>query len=148
MLKVTPRGKDTKNTEEYSLDLRKIRIMEPKRHLEVSTEARREIQETLKCSKMAMWRALFLNLKTDLSRRIRKMAKDKGAIPMITLPEFETIHTYDGKMIQTFPNGGVITVDMKTEGCIVEKDAKIIREIDEIRISELERLQLEVAALK
>lgn len=67
---------------------------------------------------------------------------------MITLPEFETIHTYDGKMIQTFPNGGVITVDMKTEGCIVEKDAKIIREIDEIRISELERLQLEVAALK
>jgi hypothetical protein len=122
--------------------------MQPKRHLEVSSEARREIQKALKCSHMAMWRALFLNLKTDLSRRIRKMAKEKGAVNMITLPEFETIHTYDGKMIQTFPNGVVITVVMETEDCIVEKDTKIIRRVEKIRISELEKLQLEVAALR
>jgi hypothetical protein len=121
--------------------------MKIKRHLEVSTKTRREIQDSLKCSNMAMWRALSFQVKTDLSRRIRKMATERGAEVMVTLPECETIHTYDGKMVQTFPNGTTITVEMKTERCIVEKNGKIIREMGRMSIPEFEALQAEVASL-
>lgn len=96
---------------------------------------------------MAMWRALSFQVKTDLSRRIRKMATERGAEVMVTLPECETIHTYDGKMVQTFPNGMTITVEMKTERCIVEKNGKIIREMGRMSIPEFEALQAEVASL-
>lgn len=66
---------------------------------------------------------------------------------MVTLPECETIHTHDHHMIQPFSNGAVLDIYMPTGECKVTYKGKVLRTLTIITIPELEKLQLEIAAL-
>lgn len=47
---------------------------------------------------------------TDLAKKIRKVALERGGIVMAVAPEVETLHDADGYMRQYFPNGALIEV--------------------------------------
>ena len=51
---------------------------------------------------------------TDVRRRIRKAALERGGEVMVTLPEFETIHDANGMMIQIFKNGAKLEINKHT----------------------------------
>lgn len=125
--------------------------MNIRRKLEVSRQAHSEIQAELKCSNMAMWRALSFQKKTigtAMSKRIIKMAKDRGGRVMVTLPECETIHTHDHHMVQTFSNGAVLDIHVPTGECKVTHNGKEIKTLTLVTIPELEQLQEEIAQWK
>lgn len=56
----------------------------------------------------------YKSVNNDLHKRIRIMALKNGAIPTVTMPECECMHTADGRMEQMFDNGVKLTADLKT----------------------------------
>ena len=95
-----------------------------------------------------VWKALSFESDTDLAKKIRKAALERGGQHVIELPIFETIHDADGYMRQRFPNG-VELVAHKASGTV---EVFVLGELDEtyegVSLSDLERIQQLCAAIK
>ena len=85
-------------------------MSEMRKKIAVSKEAREKIARIFNVTDRTVRNALDLDHpETDLIKRIRIAAKENGGVIMVTLPEMETIHTADGRMVQRFGNGAVLT---------------------------------------
>ena len=81
-----------------------------RKKIAVSKEARDKIARIFNVTDRTVRIALDLDHpETSVIRRIRIAAKENGGVTMVTLPEMETIHTADGRMVQRFGNGAVLT---------------------------------------
>lgn len=95
-----------------------------------------------------VWKALSFESDTDLAKKIRKAAMERGAQHVVELPIFETIHDANGYMRQRFPNG-VELVAHKASGTV---EVFVLGELDEtyegVSLSDLQRIQQLCAAIK
>lgn len=95
-----------------------------------------------------VWKALSFESDTDLAKKIRKAAIERGGQHVIELPIFETIHDADGYMRQRFANG-VELVAHKASGTV---EVFVLGELDEtyegVSLSDLERIQQLCATIK
>lgn len=75
---------------------------------------------------------------SELAKKIRTLALQRGGVLMNELPAFETIHDANGIMRQNFPNGARIEVDKNTGAVkIFDKNEKFIRETKIVTFQQL-----------
>ena len=80
-------------------------------HIEVGADVRKHIMQTLGITEGGL--SLALNYKRDgkEARKARALALELDGEVYCTIPECETIHDADGKMIQVFDNGARLIID-------------------------------------
>lgn len=84
---------------------------------------------------------------SDLAKRIRKVALDRGGIVMAVAPEVETLHDADGYMRQYFPNGAMIEVKKENGYYEVLHKGESVKRGAGLTIPQLGALQVWAAGL-
>lgn len=98
-----------------------------KREIVVTKENREFLKKLFGCTEQTLYNSLDLQKpSSEMRKRIRKAAMERGGDVMVTLREMETIHDSNGMMIQTFPNGARIEISKK------DGDARIIYKGEEV----------------
>lgn len=85
---------------------------------------------------------------SDLAKKIRKVALDRGGIVMAVAPEVETLHDADGYMRQYFPNGAMIEVKKENGYYEVQYKGASVKRGAGLTIPQLGELQSWAASLK
>ncbi len=119
-----------------------------KRFISTTVEQREFIKKTFGVKDRIVFGALSYEKDSDLAKRIRKLALERGAVKMVTSKEIETIHDADGVMTQLLPNGAVIQAD-KLSGILTVyfKGVPMIT-VDNPRLSEIPAIQRSALVLK
>lgn len=86
--------------------------------------------------------------KTEIARRIRKAAMERGGVVMNTLPEVETMHDRDGYMRQYLPNGAMLEFNKEDDSGDVWFKGERVRHYDSVRIGDIEGIQRWATALR
>ena len=100
---------------------------------------------------MTVYRALHYADKDSkrslLARKIRKLAKERGGIVMLTTPEVETLHDADGYMRQYMSNGVMIEFN-KADGCAdIIQAGETVRHEEDVKINDILALQAWASSL-
>lgn len=111
------------------------------KHIAVTKETREFLRKLFKTTKVSVWRALYFDNDTPLSKRIRKAALEKGGTLMAVNPLMETMHDADGYMWQYFPNGVMVECNKDTGRVEIIKDGKAVEEYDNVTINQLYGIQ-------
>lgn len=86
---------------------------------------------------------------TDLAKRIRKLAMDRGGIVMAVNPEVETLFDSDDYMRQYLPNGVLLEFSkMDDAGCDVFHKGELVRHYDKVVLSDIPGIQNWAATLR
>lgn len=119
--------------------------MEFKRVIEVTKETRDFLQQAFDVTGTMVWYALKFDEKrgqSDLAKRIRSLALQKGGVVLNIGPEIETIHSADGRMRQYFPHDVLLEADTRSTGQVaVYKKGELQRIWDNPGVSELDGIQ-------
>ena len=119
--------------------------MEFKRVIEVTKETRDFLQQAFDVTGTMVWYALNFDEKrgqSDLAKRIRSLALQKGGVVLNIGPEVETIHSADGRMRQYFPHDVLLEADTRSTGQVaVYKKGELQRIWDNPGVSELDGIQ-------
>lgn len=119
--------------------------MEFKRVIEVTKETRDFLQQAFDVTGTMVWYALNFDEKrgqSDLAKRIRNLALQKGGVVLNIGPEVETIHSADGRMRQYFPHDVLLEADTRCTGLVaVYKKGELQRSWDNPGVSELDGIQ-------
>lgn len=119
--------------------------MEFKRVIEVTKETRDFLQQAFDVTATMVWYALNFDEKrgqSDLAKRIRNLALQKGGVVLNIGPEIETIHSADGRMRQYFPHDVLLEADTRCTGLVaVYKKGELQRSWDNPDVSELDGIQ-------
>lgn len=119
--------------------------MEFKRVIEVTKETRDFLQQAFDVTGTMVWYALNFDEKrgqSDLAKRIRNLALQKGGVVLNIGPEIETIHSADGRMRQYFPHDVLLEADTRCTGLVaVYKKGELQRSWNNPRVSELDGIQ-------
>ena len=119
--------------------------MEFKRVIEVTKETRDFLQQAFDVTATMVWYALNFDEKrgqSDLAKRIRNLALQKGGVVLNIGPEIETIHSADGRMRQYFPHDVLLEADTRSTGQVaVYKKGELQRIWDNPGVSELDGIQ-------
>ena len=119
--------------------------MEFKRVIEVTKETRDFLQKAFDVTATMVWYALNFDEKrgqSDLAKRIRNLALQKGGVVLNIGPEVETIHSADGRIRQYFPHDVLLEADTRSTGQVaVYKKGELLRIWDNPGVSELDGIQ-------
>lgn len=85
---------------------------------------------------------------TELARKVRKLAMDRGGIVMVELPEVETLHDADGYMRQYLPNDTLLEFSREDGGCDVFHKGEKVRRYENVVVSDIKNIQSWALALK
>ena len=118
------------------------------RQIKIGADIKRAIKEETKLSDAAVSYALAFQRHGVESQRVRELALRYGGQVYCTLPECETIHDADGKMIQTFRNGAVIIVDKATSEVALEYKGKLVATHHDVTLQMLSLIQATAEELK
>lgn len=118
-----------------------------RRQIEVSQKTRQELVKLFKTSSVSIWRALSFRDNSQTSKRIRKVAQEKGGVIIMLLPAIETIHDADNFMRQYFPNDVMIEANKNNSHVDLLKCGEIVKSWDNVYVSDLEKIQQEAIAL-
>lgn len=111
------------------------------KYIAVTKETREFLRKLFKTTKVSVWRALYFDNDTPLSRRIRKAAQERGGILMSVSPMMETMHDADGYMRQYFPNGVMLECNKTTGRVEIIKDGKAVEGYDKVGLDQLFQIQ-------
>ena len=92
--------------------------------------------------------ALTFRRHGEQSERARQLALERGGMVYCTAPECETIHDAEGKMVQTFANGAVITVDKASSEATLVYDGKLVATYHNVTLQMLSLIQTTASELK
>lgn len=122
-----------------------------KRFIQISRENREFIRKSFNITDRSINYALSFDKKkenTDLAKRIRKLALERGGVCMVEAPECETIFDHKGRMYQRFGNGAELVAYKETgEVEVWFKDKRVFHSGD-MPLAELYGLQDWAAALE
>lgn len=115
-----------------------------KRYIHIAREDREFIEKAFGVSGRMVYNALTFDAKkgnSDLARRIRKIAMDRGGVVMVETPEVETLHDYDGVISQYFPNGAKLELDKETGDGTIYFKGKAVKWYDDVRLDAIQDIQ-------
>lgn len=123
-----------------------------KKVISVTKEQRAFLRKAFGVSDVMVWYALTYNERrgnTDLARRIRSLALQRGGVALVTLPMSEVIFNGDGTMCQWFENGMSWEAD-KATGRLELRDGegKVVETRENAAIADIERLQARLAGTR
>ncbi|MDY6206792.1 MAG: hypothetical protein SPI30_08645 [Prevotella sp.] len=121
-----------------------------KKYIHMKKEDREFIAKALKITERTIFNATHytdMNEGSELSKKIRTLALQRGGIVMVEAPEIETLHDADGYMRQYI--GDVLLEFSKTEPvCDVYKKGVKVRHYDNVLTSDIQGIQDWAAALR
>jgi hypothetical protein len=112
-----------------------------KKQVTVTKENREFLEKAFKVSSVMIWKALTFESDTDLARRIRKLAVERGGIEMCFCPVLETMRDSDGYMRQYLPNGVMLEFNKNDGNGSVFFKGKEVRHYDRVMVSEIKFIQ-------
>lgn len=111
-----------------------------KKYIHIQKEDREFIAKSLKVTERMIFYATHYEKDTDLAKKIRKVALQRGGIVMVKAPEMETLHDSDGYMRQYL--GDVLLEFSKKEPvCDVFKHGEKLRHYDNVMTSDIQGIQ-------
>ena len=120
------------------------------KYIAVTKENREFLIKTFKTTKTAVWRALTFAERggdSPRSRKIRKLAQERGGVLMVASPAMETMHDADNFMRQYFPNGVMLECDKNTGRVDIIKDGDVVKGYDNVMLDQLPTIQAEAQAM-
>ena len=121
-----------------------------KKYIHIQKEDREFIAKALKITERTIFNATHytdMNEGTDLMKKVRTLALQRGGIVMVEAPEIETLHDADGYMRQYI--GDVLLEFSKTEPvCDVYKKGVKVRHYDNVLTSDIQGIQDWAAGLR
>ena len=122
-----------------------------RRYIHIKREDRAFIAETFKITEKSVFNALTYDVKrgnTDLAKRVRKLAMERGGIIMVEAPEGEVFHDSDNYMREYLP-GGVLIELSKTDGSgAVFKKGTRMKSYENLMLADIPAVQAYAAGLK
>lgn len=120
-----------------------------KRQIAVSKTDRQFLMKLFKVTERTVFNALALdNPSSDLRKKIRKAAMNRGGVVMVTSPEMETLHFADGTMYQTLPNGAHLEFYRDDNTGHVFYKGEEVAVYDNVTVSKIYEIQAQAADLR
>lgn len=118
-----------------------------KKYVYVNQEVRARLLRETGMSEAGLWKALNYETNGAQSIQARDLAIEYGGENRCDLPECETIHDKEGRMIQTFANGAVIICDKASGNIQVEYNGEVVASYPNARISTIAQAQAMASGL-
>ncbi len=116
-----------------------------KKYIHIKKEDREFIMTALNVTERMVYYAIRFEGErgnTDLARKIRKLALERGGITMVVIPEYETLFDSDDYMRQYLPNGVMLEFEKKGNGgCDVLHKGEIVRHYDNVMVRDIPAIQ-------
>lgn len=120
-----------------------------KRYILIKKADREFIMKSLKVTERMVYYAIRFATDTDLARRIRKLAMERGGIIMVESPEIECLHDADDYMRQYLPNEVLLEFSKKQDGgCDVFHKGVKVRHYDNVAVRDIPAIQDWAATLR
>lgn len=112
-----------------------------KKYIHVTADDRKYLARLFNVTDMAISKALRFMSDSEISKRIRKAAKERGGIVMVVAPGIETFHDSDNVMRQYCPNGALIELSRKDNtGDVIFKGHRM-KHYDGVMLSDIAGIQ-------
>lgn len=112
-----------------------------KKYIHITKENRLGLAKMFNVTDRMVWAAITFEKETDLAKRIRKAAIERGGIMMNDLPELETFHDHDNYMRQVLPNGAMLELNKSDGTGDVIFKGKSVRHYPLVMVSEISSIQ-------
>ena len=122
-----------------------------KKYIHITKEDRMFIMKALGVTERTVFNAIRFDSKrgdTELARKIRKLAMDRGGIVMVEIPEIECLFDADGYMRQYLPNNTILEFSFENGGCDVFHKGEKVRHYENVVVSNIKNIQNWALALK
>ena len=122
-----------------------------KKYIHITKEDRMFIMKALGVTERTVFNAIRFDSKrgdTELARKIRKLAMERGGIVMVEIPEIECLFDADGYMRQYLPNNTILEFSFENGGCDVFHKGEKVRHYENVVVSNIKNIQNCALALK
>ena len=122
-----------------------------KRYIHIKKEDREFIMKTFKVTERTVFNAISFDEKrgnTELAKRIRKLAMERGGIVMVKHPEMETLFDADHYMRQYLPNDVLLEFSLEDGGCDVFHRGEKVRRYENVDVRSIQNIQNWAMSLK
>ena len=122
-----------------------------KKCIHITKEDRMFIMKALGVTERTVFNAIRFDSKrgdTELARKIRKLAMERGGIVMVEIPEIECLFDADGYMRQYLPNNTILEFSFENGGCDVFHKGEKVRHYENVVVSNIKNIQNWALALK
>ncbi|SES88503.1 hypothetical protein [Prevotella sp. kh1p2] len=114
-----------------------------KKYIHIQKADRKFLAEAFEVTERTIFNATHfedLNEGTDLMKKIRSLALQRGGIVMVKVPEMETLHDADGYMRQ-YLGDVMLEFSKKEPVCDVFKHGEKVRHYDNVMTSDIQGIQ-------
>lgn len=122
-----------------------------KKYIHIKKEDREFIMKALGISERTVINAIYFDEtrgNTDLAKKVRKLAMDRGGIVMVVIPEIECFHDADNYMRQYLPNKVLLEFNKDNGDCDVYHRGEKVRHYEDIMVSDINGIQDWASTLK
>ena len=122
-----------------------------KKYIHITKEDRMFIMKALGVTERTVFNAIRFDSKrgdTELARKIRKLAMERGGIVMVEIPEIECLFDAAGYMRQYLPNNTILEFSFENGGCDVFHKGEKVRHYENVVVSNIKNIQNWALALK
>lgn len=122
-----------------------------KRYIHIKKEDREFIMKAFKVTERTVFNAVSFDEKrgnTELAKRIRKLAMERGGVVMVKHPEMETLFDADRYMRQYLPNDVLLEFSLEDGGCDVFHNGEKVRRYENVDVKSIQNIQNWAMSLK
>lgn len=115
-----------------------------KKYIHIKREDREFIAKAFGITERSVFNAIQFDDRrgeTELARKVRKLAMERGGIVMVEIPEIETLHDADGYMRQYLPNDVLLEFSREDGGCDVFHKGMKVRHYENVLVRDIPEIQ-------
>lgn len=112
-----------------------------KKYIHVKKEDREFLAKVFGITPRMVFNAVHFESDSELARKVRKLAMDRGGIVMVEAPEAETLFDADGYMRQYLPGGVLLEFKYSDNSCTVFVRGEERRRFDDVHVSDIPYIQ-------
>lgn len=115
-----------------------------KKYIHIKREDREFIAKAFGITERSVFNAIRFDDRrgeTELARKVRKLAMERGGIVMVEIPENETLHDADGYMRQYLPNDVLLEFSREDGGCDVFHKGMKVRHYENVLVRDIPEIQ-------
>lgn len=115
-----------------------------KKYIHIKKEDREFIAKAFGITERSVFNAIRFDDRrgeTELARKVRKLAMERGGIVMVEIPEIETLHDADGYMRQYLPNDVLLEFSRENGGCDVFHKGMKVRHYENVLVKDIPEIQ-------
>lgn len=115
-----------------------------KKYIHIKKEDREFIMKAFGVTERTVYNAIRFDEKrgnTELAKRIRKLAMERGGIVMTVIPDVETLFDADRYMRQYLPNGVLLEFSLIDSSCDVFHNGENVRHYENVLVRDIPEIQ-------